>query len=355
MEVYDPGSRRLCRALQLLLPIVLAALVACGSSDDDPDHPLDLVSAPPPLNDSGAEAAPWVVASPPETEDNRPPVAEAGGDRLIRVGTLVGLDASASRDPDGNPLTFDWAVLAQPVGSSISFSGADTATPSFIPPVTGDYLIRLTVSDGQGGVASTRITLTAVAPGININPVARAAAPPAAVLNALVVLDGSASYDPDNELLFFSWTFAGRPSGSFAILSANQTATAYFIPDVAGDYRLVLTVRDQLGASSADTVVVRALPAGANHPPVADAGADLLIQIGSRVVLNGGASFDPEGLPLEYDWELFPWPGRVITLEGADTVTPTFTAGTAGDYQLRLTVYDPFGASDTDYVTVRVR
>lgn len=90
-----------------------------------------------------------------------PPNSSAGNDVYyysvnsvpIR-GAEVILNGSRSNDPDNmpGPLTYIWSFISVPAGSSItnsSISGADTATPSFIPDMEGTYVVRLIVSDGQ--------------------------------------------------------------------------------------------------------------------------------------------------------------------------------------------------------------
>src|SRR5690606_512735 len=45
---------------------------------------------------------------------NRAPVADAGSDQLVSEGSSVTLDASASFDPDAEPLTHEWAQIGGP-------------------------------------------------------------------------------------------------------------------------------------------------------------------------------------------------------------------------------------------------
>jgi hypothetical protein len=79
-------------------------------------------------------------------------------------------------------------------------------------------------------------------------------------LNTVVNLDASASTDPQNDALTFSWQLQA-PTGSAAALTGADTATPTFTPDVAGVYTATVTVSD--GANTAtDSVTITTVGGG---------------------------------------------------------------------------------------------
>jgi len=93
---------------------------------------------------------------------NRAPVANAGPDQTVRLGSLVALNGSGSSDPDSGPgvLSFSWA---QTGGPAAALTPASTTAPTFAfaPPVEGTYVFSLIVNDGQDSSTANTVTIKA--------------------------------------------------------------------------------------------------------------------------------------------------------------------------------------------------
>ena len=88
------------------------------------------------------------------------PVADAGPDATLDELTHGSLDASASRDPEGAVLTFQWEQVGAPAVSN--FRNTNTSTPGFdAPAVDADTALtfRVTVSDGRN-LATDEVVVT---------------------------------------------------------------------------------------------------------------------------------------------------------------------------------------------------
>ena len=94
-------------------------------------------------------------------ETNRPPVANAGLDQTVTPGATVHLDGSGSSNPDSDALTYSWALLSKPPGSTAGLSGPTSVNPTFVADVPGVYSVRLIVNDGQDNSAPATVTIDA--------------------------------------------------------------------------------------------------------------------------------------------------------------------------------------------------
>ena len=74
----------------------------------------------------------------------------------------------------------------------------------------------------------------------------------------VVQLDGSGSFDANNDVLSFSWIFTVTPDFSIAELDNPLINTPSFVADLSGDYVISLVVSDGLSDSIANTVTITA-------------------------------------------------------------------------------------------------
>jgi RHS repeat-associated protein len=280
---------------------------------------------------------------------NIPPIAEAGPAQNVRAGDNVYLDGRGSSDPENAPITYLWSFTAKPTGSQSALSGATTVSPAFIPDLPGAYTVQLVVNDGVQNSVPDNILVTAVLP--NTPPTAIAGADQNVTAGDRVFLDGSGSFDPDSDPLYYSWNLIAKPQVSQAELSNPAIANPTIDADASGVYVAQLTVNDGLADSGPDNVTIVAVPP--NTPPTAVAGSDGIVPRNRVAFLDGSGSFDPEGNMPTYSWTLVSRPpGSLSTLDNATSAFPSFAPDLQGDYVFRLVVNDGVFDSPPDTVVV---
>jgi hypothetical protein len=62
---------------------------------------------------------------------NQPPVANAGANQSVTLGSTVQLDGSGSTDPNGLALTYQWSLISKPSGSNATLN--NTTAPRLLP------------------------------------------------------------------------------------------------------------------------------------------------------------------------------------------------------------------------------
>ena len=94
-----------------------------------------------------------------------------------------------------------------------------------------------------------------------------------------------------------------------------------------------------------------------NKPPIADVGQDITVPAaGTRIILDGSKSRDPEGTRLNYSWSITALPPKsTATLVGGNTVRPSVTLDVVGQYKFGLIVSDGELQSAEAIVTVTVQ
>jgi PKD repeat protein len=264
-------------------------------------------------------------------ETNELPVADAGGPYSGSVGAPVVFDGSASTD-DGNIIQYDWNF------GDGNFGVNAGPTPSHTYATDGTYDVSLTVYDDGG--FNDRAWTTAAIDSANVPPVADAGGPYGGKVNVAIVFDGSASSDPDGEVVRYDWDFG---DGNTAIDAGPNASNTYA---ATGIWVVELTVTDNDG-STAKSATQAIIGDGVNVPPIADAGGPYSGDEGVAVSFNGAGTSDPDGNIASYAWDF----GDGTMGSGA---TPSHIYSTASNYQVLLTVTDDGGKEDTDSTTASI-
>ena len=192
---------------------------------------------------------------------------------------------------------------------------------------------------------SNNVAYLAVKVVTNSPPVADAGDDQSVYRNSMVMLDGSATYDPEGDPITYLWIqIAGLP---MPIIGSNAS-TALTYAYQSGFYAFLLTVYDDRGGISTDVTNVTVT----NRSPSADAGLDVSVAKRTLVVLDGSSSSDPDSDQISYSW--IQSGGIAVTLYGSDTSNPIFLPLTAGLRTFQLTVADGDGGIDSDSVEVNV-
>jgi REJ domain/Bacterial Ig domain len=299
---------------------------------------------------------------------NAAPIANAGSSRAVMdadnndVSTVVTLDGSGSRDPEGAALTYSWTQIPAP---TVALTGANTAMPTFTAPDLHNHpsgqpqpiplTFRLVVSDGTL-TSAANVTITVV--HNNLPSVANASATISPQDEGTVTLDGQLSTDADQDPLTYTWTQTGGTPVTITPNGTNASASSFTHminaphSNPGETLTFTLTVSDGIASSSTNLSV---FVQNVNHAPSASAGAGFSVNEGQTGVMLDGSGGDPDGDPLTYAWTQVSGPTAALT--GANTASPTFTAPTVAlggqTLTFKLTVSDnSLSAEDTVSVTV---
>ena len=141
--------------------------------------------------------------------------------------------------------------------------------------------------------------------GINVSPVKDS---PVAIAgddlkisdgcNTNFTLDGTKSWDADNDELIFKWELLNQVNP----VVFDTSIVNYTFSDSFTDRELifVLTVTDITGLNDNDTIVINIIN---DMPPIVDAGTDFIAPIDEKVFLDGSGSSDKDS-KISYSWSV---------------------------------------------------
>lgn len=256
------------------------------------------------------------VISPAEQAENALPIANAGDDH-VSIGSesvvYLVLDGSASHDPDGEIVSYEWALVEGPEGwTPTAWDRKSDQYPinhlrlstSYGP---GDYRVRLTVTDDRGGASSDDLIITVPPSQVTGEPPNaragsdRVTSPFHFGYDNFLRLRDSGSTDADGDVVSYRWQQIGGPK--VAIVNA-EGASARFRPVLIQSfvsYHFLLTVVDNDGNRDFD--VMRWSVDYANSPPSAlIKQRDLIGLAGGTLRLDGSLSYDPDNYISAFNW-----------------------------------------------------
>jgi len=285
-------------------------------------------------DDEGASSFPLLLMV---TARNIPPSVSVGPSQTVLEGSTVTM-SSTVQAPSTDTLSYDWQ---QNNTNNQLFPLPDAPSFDFVPSDNGDYFFVLTVWDDELTSDTDFVQVTV----LNAPPVVDAGADQTVLEGSAVTLSGSAT-DPGLDTLSYQWRLVSSSNGQS--IPGQNTASFDFVPGDNGTYTFELTVTDDDGGSSTDTIVVTV----DNVAPSVDAGSDQAVVEGSLVTLTGSAT-DPGADELFYHWQQV---GSSNCQWIADQGTSSFNFVPAdnGVYTFQLTVTDDDGGSSTDMVVITV-
>ncbi|MEL6346199.1 MAG: PKD domain-containing protein [Myxococcota bacterium] len=227
------------------------------------------------------------------------PVAVTTESQTLTLPGSITLDGTESYDPLGRELTYRWRLSSVPSNSSgnLAESGFDTPTATFTPDVGGRYVASLIVNNGLAD-SEPAVSYIDVFSADPAPPVADAGPDLLGVFDCTQIpLDGTRSFDPNNDAMTYEWSLQEKPFNSKADATnfedRNQVITTFY-PDVAGNYVVSLAVNDGTSWSTPAILRIEASERNFNSAPVVEAGSDIELEGGSAVCEASGYTFDCE-------------------------------------------------------------
>ncbi len=219
-------------------------------------------------------------------------------------------------DPEDQQVKYTWTQLA---GPTVVLKNADTGAPTFTAPnLLSDTVVTFQIEINDGGTISTD-TIDVMIRADDDAPSVNAGNDKTVPENAAVSLNPVVK-DPEGQPLTYEWVQISGPSVTLSDPAAS--APTFTAPELEADTALVFELRVSDGVHTVSDQVTVTVAAD-NDPPAVDAGPDLEVDEDDLVTLTATATdIDTDNL----NWTWTQTRGLPVTINDADTATPTFTA-----------------------------
>ena len=186
------------------------------------DTPSELTIFVTAIDDGDPPATAQVTFTLDVVEVNDAPTASAGADQTVAGGSVVTLDGTGSRDPEGGSLSYAWKQEGE---KPVEMSGADTAAPTFVAPrqlPPGVELVFTLVVTDEAGAASEPATVR-----VRVSGVARTAGPVVPV----VTIEAEIATVEEGQVVSYRIEAAPSPERAIAIVMDVAGGEDYGIAD----------------------------------------------------------------------------------------------------------------------------
>lgn len=253
----------------------------------------------------------------------------------------VTLDASASTDPDGMIVRYEWDLDGNGT-FEIDQGNAAVLQSQFATSGARNVHLRVTDEIGARSIATMNVVVENRVP-----TAAFSVQGPPALVGVPTTLDAAASSDPDGTVARYEWDL--DDNGSFET-DAGAARTVQYTWAASGTYFASLRVTDNLGATN--TIRTSFV---ATRAPVAQLAASATEVRPNTVVTfdpAGSADPDPGGTIVQYAWD---FDGDGTADQTGTSPTPvTHSYPALGTYNATLVVTDDIGAKGTRVVVISV-
>nr|MDA3814595.1 PKD domain-containing protein [Candidatus Cloacimonadota bacterium] len=241
-------------------------------------------------------------------------------------------------DPDGNPLSYTWFLDTETVSNQEYYQYVSNYNSA------GEHTIMLEITDNFNSDNTLNFYWNITVIDIDRPIIVNLLTPDPGLITMNegettdFVID---AYDPDGNALEYNWQLDG--------ISVSTIADYSFITDFtfAGSYTLTLDVTDNFAADNTLNFIwnidVMDVDQGIVINEILPAPGNLFIQEGETIDFSIDA-FDPDGNPLEYNWEL-----DGIEVSTTDSYEFETDMNSAGTYYLELFVTDNYSENSLQF------